>query len=103
LAKAVTFDAVQFRDNHKLITQYLNDAFETSDVDVITKAIGDMLRAQGMSRISKMVGLRREGLYRSFGGQTGPGFDTVMKVLRALNIRIVAQPVAGGGGLKKGK
>ena len=30
-------------------------------------------------------------------------FDTVMKVLRALNIRIVAQPVAGGGGLKKGK
>ena len=39
-----------------------------------------MARAQGMSSFSQKVGLRREGLYRSFKGENGPGFDRVIKV-----------------------
>jgi probable addiction module antidote protein len=74
-----------------MIAEYLNGAFKTGDTSLITKAIGDMMRAQGMSRISKKVGLRREGLYRSFRGDMGPGFDTVIKVLLALNIQLVAK------------
>jgi probable addiction module antidote protein len=64
---------------------------QQADTSLITNAIGDMMRAQGMSRISKKVGLRRESLYRSFRGGYGSGFDTVLKVLLALNIQFVAK------------
>jgi probable addiction module antidote protein len=92
-------DAAKYRGKPKLIAEYLNNALTTGDVAIITKAIGDMVRAQGVSRISQKVDLSREGLYRSFGGQMGPGFDTVLKVLLALEIRLVAKPCARLGEL----
>jgi probable addiction module antidote protein len=94
MSKARAFDAAKYRDNPKLIAKYLNDALATGDAGLITKAIGDMVRAQGMSRFSQKVGLRRESLYRSFKGQMGPGFDTVIKVLLALDIQLIAKPSA---------
>jgi probable addiction module antidote protein len=92
MSKARAFDAAKYRDNPKLIAKYLNDALGKGDAALITKAIGDMVRAQGVSNFSQKVGLRREGLYRSFRGNMGPGFDTVMKVLHALQIQLVAKP-----------
>jgi len=85
----------KYRGDPKMIADYLNAAFATGDQALATKAIGDMVRAQGVSSFSQKVGLRREGLYRSFRGTTGPGFDTVMKVLSALQIQIVVKPANG--------
>ena len=62
-----------------------------------------MVRAQGVSRFSHKVGLRREGLYKSFSGNAGPGFDTVLQVLDALQIQIVAKPGNAAGPKAKGK
>jgi probable addiction module antidote protein len=90
-----TIDPTRLRGNSKAMAEYLNVALATGDVALVTKAIGDMIRAQGTSGFSRKAGLNREGLYRSFGGQMGPGFDTVMKVLLALDIRLVAK--AGEG------
>lgn len=95
MPKSCAFDAAKYRDNPKSIAKYLNAALATGDAAIITKAIGDMVRAQGMSRFSEKVGLRRESLYRSFKGEMSPGFDTVLKVLGALNIQIVAKTSAG--------
>jgi probable addiction module antidote protein len=95
MPRANSFETTKYRGNPKRIAKYLNDAFATGDSGLITKAIGDMVRAQGMSRFSQKVGLRREGLYRSFRGHMGPGFDTVIKVLLALDIRLVAKPSTG--------
>jgi probable addiction module antidote protein len=88
---ARAFDAAKYRGNPKMIAKYLNDALATGDAALTTKAIGNMVRAQGMTRFSQKVGLRRESLYRSFRGEMSPGFDTVMKVLLALDIRLVAK------------
>ena len=88
-------DAAKYRDNPKMIAKYLNDALATDDAALITKAIGDMLRAQGMSKFSQKVGLRRGGLYRSFRGEMSPGFDTVVKVLVGLDLQISVKPSAG--------
>jgi probable addiction module antidote protein len=99
MLRARASDAAKYRGRPKMIAKYLNNALTTGDVAVITKAIGDMVRAQGVSIISQKVGLSREGLYRSFGGQMGPGFDTVIKVLLALDIRLMAKPSARLGEL----
>jgi probable addiction module antidote protein len=103
MAKLCGFDDPKYRANPKMIAEYLNVAFATGDQALAAKAIGDMVRAQGVSRFSQKVGLRREGLYRSFSGDSGPGFDTVMKVLSALQIQIVAKPANAGRLKAKGK
>ena len=85
------FDPAKYRDNPMMIAEYLNDALATEDPVLVNVAIGNMVRAQGMSKFSRKVGLRRDSLHRAFRGEVNPGFDTVLKVLLALEIQIVAQ------------
>ena len=92
MLKARAFDAAKYRDNPKMIAEHLNDALATGDAVLVTKAIGYMVRAQGMTRFSQKVGLRRDGLYRSFRGKISPAFDTVLSVMLALDVQIVVKP-----------
>jgi DNA-binding phage protein len=51
--KARHFNAAKYRDDGRAIAKYLNDALLTGDPVHITKAIGDMVRAQGVTRFSQ--------------------------------------------------
>jgi probable addiction module antidote protein len=57
-------------------------------------AIGDMARAQGMTRFAKKAGIRRDSLYKCFSGTSSPAFDTVFNVLIALDVQLIAKPRA---------
>ena len=105
MRKARAFDAAKYRNNPKMIAKYLNHALAKGDGIVIAQAIGDMIRAQGVTRVSQKIGLRRDSLYRSFRGHSGPRFKTAIKAIVALNIQLVAKPSARlvKLGLKKGK
>jgi probable addiction module antidote protein len=81
-------------DNPRAIAKYLNDALATGDSVLITKAIGAMVRAHGVTRVSRRAHMRRDNLYRSFKGELKPAFDKVIKVLIALDIQLVAKPSA---------
>jgi DNA-binding phage protein len=50
--------AAKHCDNPKAIAKYLNDALAAGDSVLITKAIGDMVRAQGVTRISRRAHIR---------------------------------------------
>jgi probable addiction module antidote protein len=54
-------------DNPGAIAKYLNNALATGD-SLITKAIGHMVRAQGVTRISRRAHMRRDNLHRAFKG-----------------------------------
>ncbi|SOE51040.1 FIG045511: hypothetical antitoxin (to FIG022160: hypothetical toxin) [plant metagenome] len=73
---------------------YLDACIEESDGDAafIAKALGDVARAQGMSKVARETGLSRESLYKSLSGEREPDFSTVLKVLKALGIRFHAIP-----------
>ena len=86
--------AAKFCDNPVAISAYLNDALSTGDAMVIAKAIGDMVRAQGMSRFSRKSELNRENLYRMFNGKKNPKIEAVMKAVVALDIQLMANPSA---------
>jgi probable addiction module antidote protein len=88
-------DPAKYRDDPRAIAKYLNDALTSEDPFLIRKAIGDMARAQGATRFSQKIGVNRENLYRGFKGKSSPAFDTVIKVLIALDIRLVAKPATG--------
>src|SRR5258707_15445437 len=88
MRKALAFDAAKYRDNPKMIAKYLHHALAKGDGILIARAIGDMIRAQGVTRVSQKIGLRRESLYRSFRGHSGPRFGTAIKAIVALNIQL---------------
>ena len=92
MPKARAFDASKYRDNPKAIAKYLNDSLAAGDPVLITKALGAMIRAQGVTRFAKKSGRRRDSLYPMFRGKSSPAFDTVLNVLRALDIQLVAKP-----------
>jgi probable addiction module antidote protein len=76
---------------------YLNHAFETSDIDEICKAIGVVTHRHNISDIAKKAGIERPSLYRAFsGGPTGPNFKTVLSVLDAMGFRLKVTVRRGG-------
>ena len=95
MRRARAFDAAKYRDNPRAIAKYLNDALSTGDPVQLTKAIGDMVRAQGVARVSQKSGIERTSLYRAFRGKANPTIGTILNVLIGLDIQLMAKPSAG--------
>lgn len=64
---------------------------EESNGDVAAKALGDIARAQGMTKVAKEAGMSRESLYKSLSGEREPDFATILKVTRALGLKLHTQ------------
>ena len=75
------------------IRAYLIASFEEAPEDAayIAAALGDVARARGMTKLAKSTGLTRMGLYKALSKDGNPSLDTVLKVLRALGLRLTAQ------------
>ena len=72
---------------------YLEAALEEGDPALITAAMGDVARAKGITQIARETGLGRESLYKALSSEGNPEFATVLKVLRALGLKLHATPV----------
>jgi len=65
---------------------------ETGDPAFIADALGVIARARGMTELARDAGLSRESLYRALRADGNPELATVMKVIRALGLRLSAAP-----------
>ena len=72
---------------------YLEACLEEADGDAafIAKALGDIARAKGMTQVALDAGLSRESLYKALSGDRSPGFDTILKVMSALGLKLRAE------------
>lgn len=61
------------------------------DAAGIARALGDIARAKGMTQVAKDAGLSRESLYRALSADGNPSFATVLKVARALGVKLHAE------------
>jgi probable addiction module antidote protein len=77
-------------DSEEDMAAYLEAALEDGDPALIAAALGDIARAQGMSQIARKTGLGRESLYKALSPDGNPEFSTVLKVVRALGLRLHA-------------
>jgi probable addiction module antidote protein len=55
---------------------------------LVAAALGDLARAKGMSQIAQAAGLGRESLYKALSREGNPEFATVLKVMRALGLKL---------------
>ena len=88
--KTITYDVADRLRTPEEMALYLDACIEESDGDAafIAKALGDIARAQGMSRVAADAGLSRESLYKSLSGERVPDFSTVLKVLKSLGLKL---------------
>lgn len=97
MAKTSTthYDVAEHLRTPEEMAAYLDACFEEADGDAhfIAKALGDIARAKGMTQVARDAGLSRESLYKALSGERSPEFDTVLKVMRALGLRLHAEPM----------
>jgi probable addiction module antidote protein len=96
MAKTQTrpWDATAYLETEEDIVAYLEAAFDDGDPRLIAAALGDVARAKGMTKIATEAGLGRESLYKALSADGNPEFATVLKVMRALGLRLHASAVA---------
>jgi len=87
--KTKKYDVASYLDSDEMVAIHLDAAFESGNLARVAEALGDVVRARGMSKIAKATGLAREQLCKTLSAEGKPELSTVLKVMAAL-----------GGGLK---
>jgi probable addiction module antidote protein len=86
------FDAADYLDDEQTIAEYLTAALEDPNPDVFLAAVRDVARARGMAQLARDAGLGRESLYKALTPGAKPRYDTILKLLQALGIKLSASP-----------
>ena len=93
MAKFSRFDAADYLDNEETIAEYITAALEDPNPAVFLAAVRDVARARGMSQLAKDAGLGRESLYKALTPGAKPRYDTMLKLLHALGVKLSASRV----------
>jgi probable addiction module antidote protein len=91
--KTTPYDVAEHLRTPEEMAAYLDAWLEEAPDDVagIAKALGNIARAKGMTQVAKDAGLSRESLYRALSAEGNPTFATVLKVAKALGLKLHAQ------------
>jgi len=92
--KTTPWNASEYLDSPEAISEYLTAALEDGDPDLLLAVLGGIAKAEGMSKIAREANLGRESLYKALTPGSKPRFDTILKVIKALNVHLNAQMVA---------
>lgn len=87
------YDVAEHLRTQEEMAAYLEACLEEANGDAafIAKALGDIARVKGMSQVARDAGLSRESLYKALSGDRSPSFDTILKVVAALGLKLHAQ------------
>ena len=85
------YNPFDYLESPEEINAYLATAFLDEDPRVFLVALGFLARKKGMAEVARIAGVNRESLYNSLSGEGNPGYATIARVIRALNIRIVPE------------
>lgn len=89
IADLKRFDVTEHLDSDEAIADYMNIVLEENDPALLAAALGDIAKAKGMAELARNTGLSRESLYKSLSGERIPSTDTLLKVIRALGLKLM--------------
>ena len=92
MTKFSPFDAADYLENEETIVEYLNAAMEDPNPDVFLAAMRDVARARGITQLAKDAELGRESLYRALAPGAKPRYDTMLKLIHALGLKLSTSP-----------
>jgi probable addiction module antidote protein len=86
--KLSQYNASDYLKTDKDIKEYLNASFATGDSKLIARALGDVAKIKGMSKVAKATHLDRSSLYNSLTQQGDPKLSTVTKLIKTLGFSV---------------
>lgn len=92
MTRFAPFDAADYLTDEETIAEYLSAALEDPDPDLLLVAVRDIARARGMTQLARATGLGRESLYKALTPGAKPRYDTILKIMRALGVKLTALP-----------
>jgi probable addiction module antidote protein len=93
--KTTAWDSAELLDSPESMAAYIEAAFEGGDPSLITNALGVVARARGMTQLAKDAGLSRDAMYKAFQPDGNPTLQTLTSVMKALGMKLNAQPISG--------
>jgi probable addiction module antidote protein len=92
--KFTRWDVADYLETEEDMALYLDACLDEDpgDGSVVRAALNDIARARGMTQLARDTGLTREGLYKALSASGNPEFSTVLRVIKALKIRLHAAP-----------
>ncbi len=92
------YDVAEHLRTREEMAAYLEASIEESagDAAFVAKALGDIARAKGMAQVASDAGLSRESLHKALSGARKPTFETVLKVVGALDLKLLVEADTAG-------
>lgn len=90
-SKFSTFIAEQLKDP-KLAAEYLMAAIEEEDASYLARALSDVVKAHGTSKIARSSHLSRQAIYKMCSPKGNPTLKSVSSVLNAVGLKISINP-----------
>ena len=87
------FDMANYLNSDEDIAEYLLQALEDGDAALLAAALGDVARAGNVAQLARDTGLTREGLYKALSGEGNPSLSTLMKVMKAMGLKLSVKPL----------
>lgn len=89
--KLTQYNAADYLQSDEDILEYLNASFTTGDNKLIARALGDVAKAKGMSKVAKSTNLDRSSLYASLTEEGDPKLSTVTKLIKTFGYSVSIQ------------
>ena len=89
-SKFQLFDAAEYLDSEEAIAEYISEAMQDPNPDVLLEALATVARARGMAKLAESTGLGRESLYKTLRPGAKPRYETLAKILAGLNVKVRA-------------
>jgi probable addiction module antidote protein len=92
VAELPNFDVVPYLDTPQVIAAYLTNILAAADASLLVAALGDVIRARGITDVAKSAGITRDALYQAMWLGSAPRFDTISRICAALSAAPMFEP-----------
>ena len=82
------WDAAEILNTPADIAAYLDAYLEDGTPEELLRALNTIARSRGMTELARQTGVSREALYRALSESGNPTLDTMMRVMKALGVRL---------------
>jgi probable addiction module antidote protein len=83
----------KYRDNPTSIAESLNAAFAKNSLERIISLLESIMKAQNVTALAEVTGMRRDGLYKTFNGKKDPQLSRILSLFEGLDIRFEVKPL----------
>lgn len=90
--KTSRFEASRFLESPATISAFLAESMREGGPDDLMRAIGEVAKAVGINKVAMDAGVNRESLYKTIKPGTKPRFDTIQRLLDALDVELTVRP-----------